>query len=697
MTTKLWGTHLCVSTLAIAAAMGANASAQPQIGAGLADNRATIAADAQALRSATRGDALGTVAAAISARGVGYDVASTLELTGESVGIDGRRFARFDQRIGGLRVHGAYVKAAFDGDGNLVHLIDRLSTANGQVVASLVTPERALRLALERHFGADVAAPGRARADGALTRFRKSDFFYAEPTAERIVIARQSGLLEQGFLVETWRDEGNLLYHTVIDSAGRIVATELRTAEDSYRIFADHPGNSSQQVMQGPGSGNAQSPAGWLSPVVQGAVDILGNNVNAYLDRNNDNRSDGLGRQITDGNFVTTANLSQQPTTQANQEAAVQNLFYLNNVIHDRLYRHGFTEGARNFQEDNFGRGGSGSDSVAAEAQDGGSTNNANFATPSDGSNPRMQMYLWTLTNPQRDGDFDSDIVWHEYGHGLTWRMIGSMSGNVSGAIGEGMSDVLAIIVNDDDRVGEYSTNNSNGIRSSRYGQNQDTIGDFNSGRGVHRNGEIIAAAVWDMWQNYKNAGFDSDDAFDDIVGGMNFIPSGPDYFEMRDGFLAQAPSSRDCLIWEAFAARGMGVGGSMNSTGSSISESFSVPSGCDGGPTSPPPPPPPAGDGPALTSLTGSGQAQNFFRWRATMTASVSDDNGNPASGVVVGITTNVGASGSCTTTSSGSCSASLSNLSRFSTTSVTFTVSALDGDTNATGVPASVTVQRP
>ena len=31
-----------------------------------------------------------------------------------------------------------------------------------------------------------------------------------------------------------------------------------------------------------------------------------------------------------------------------------------------------------------------------AEAQDGGSTDNADFATPGDGQNPRMQMYLWT-------------------------------------------------------------------------------------------------------------------------------------------------------------------------------------------------------------------------------------------------------------------------------------------------------------
>ena len=74
-----------------------------------------------------------------------------------------------------------------------------------------------------------------------------------------------------------------------------------------------------------------------------------------------------------------------------------------------------------------------GNDPLNAEAQDGGALNNANFATPPDGERPRMQMYLWNTATPNRDGDLDSDIVYHEYGHGLTWRMIGDMSG-VTGA-----------------------------------------------------------------------------------------------------------------------------------------------------------------------------------------------------------------------------------------------------------------------
>ena len=88
---------------------------------------------------------------------------------------------------------------------------------------------------------------------------------------------------------------------------------------------------------------------------------------------------------MTTGDFLTAADLAQSPPTAHNKAVAVQNLFYLNNVIHDILYRHGFNEAAGNFQIDNFGNGGAGDDPVQAEAQDGGGTDNANFATPADG------------------------------------------------------------------------------------------------------------------------------------------------------------------------------------------------------------------------------------------------------------------------------------------------------------------------
>ena len=51
--------------------------------------------------------------------------------------------------------------------------------------------------------------------------------------------------------------------------------------------------------------------------------------------------------------------------------AAVTQLFYVTNWLHDWCYDSGFDEAAGNAQHDNFGRGGLGGDPLHAEAQDG--------------------------------------------------------------------------------------------------------------------------------------------------------------------------------------------------------------------------------------------------------------------------------------------------------------------------------------
>ena len=529
--------------------------------------------------------------------------------------------------------------------------------------------------------------------------FSDNDFFYKGPSVERVIVAR-GNVLDEGFLVETWSDTDNLLHHTLIDSIGQVVSTELRTADDSYNIFPIHPGTTAQTVTNGADAGNAQSPLGWLSGD-QTSRRISGNNVTAYLDQDANNAPDGGGVSVSDGNFLTAANLAQDPRNSTNPDVSVQNVFYFSNLSHDRLYTHGFVEATGNFQENNFGNGGAGSDSLNAEALDGSGTNNANFATPSDDFNPRMQMFRTTFTSPNRDTGIDADVIWHEYGHGLTWRMIGNMSGSVSGAIGEGASDTLAIIITDEDRVGEWSFNSSSGIRSSRYEGHPKTLQDF-TGNSVDGDGEIYAAAMWDVFSLYKANGLTADDMMDDFVGGMNFTPAGPDYLDMRDGLLAQAPADRDCLIWNAYAGYGLGEGASFEIRTSGnpnrrirITESFTVPSACDG--SSPPPPPPPPGDA-SLADLTGTSESQGRNRWRAIASAGVTDDgSGGSASGVVVSGSWSTGDSGSCTTDNSGSCTITLSGLRNNRDASVTLTVNALDGDTGAGGVPATVTINRP
>jgi extracellular elastinolytic metalloproteinase len=55
-------------------------------------------------------------------------------------------------------------------------------------------------------------------------------------------------------------------------------------------------------------------------------------------------------------------------------------------------YRYGFTEKTFNFQNDNGSNGGKGNDRVLVSVQDSSGTNNANFATPADGSSGQMRM-----------------------------------------------------------------------------------------------------------------------------------------------------------------------------------------------------------------------------------------------------------------------------------------------------------------
>lgn len=484
---------------------------------------------------------------------------------------------KMTQEFEGLAIYGTYVKAAINPRGDVVHLIENIVKPRGRAAASAISAEQALQAALDKHYPKLSSTPSAFGVKRNTTSFVKGDFFYAEPTVTKVAVPMRGGLLEEGFLVKTW-DLDNMLRHTVVSRFGRILAVEVRTNHDSYNIFPDSPDNTTQEVVNGPGGGNAESPVGWVF-----SDTTTGNNVDAYLDRDANNLPDIGSRPIsTTQDFLALTDLSEEPTTPGNQQAAVQNLFYFNNFIHDVLYKHGFVEGVGNFQEDNFGLGGLGGDSVNAEAQDGSGFNNANFATPSDGINPRMQMFIWNQASPNRGSDLDSDIIWHEYGHGLTWRMIGSMGGRLSGAIGEGMSDVLAILMNEDDVVGEWSFNNANGIRRFPYTDYPLTYGNV-LGSSVHNDGEIYAATIWRLWELWQQNDLSKDVLMDYLVGGMNFTPSNPSYEHMRDGILsAISDTSEQCLVWEAFAQFGIGDGASGVDAGSvTITESFLLPPLC--------------------------------------------------------------------------------------------------------------------
>lgn len=382
-----------LGALALAAALALSGDALAQSDTGRAA-RVHRAGPEQALTLPSQASPAAVVAAFLRARGAAADatVASFTEASsGEGKG--GLRHVRLQQRVGGLVVHGNYLKATLGTRGELLHLIDRsVPVGSAPPRPAAVGERQALLAAMARVHPGVQAAFGNGAAAGEALRFAGGSFFHEDPQVTRVLVPQGDGGLAEGFLVQTWTQRGNLLDHTLVAGDGSVISVERRTANDSYNVFAVDPGKSSQSVVSGPAPNPlAPSPNGWLSGT-QKTTAITGNNVSAYLDADANNRADSGGTTVSNGSFVATANLGLSPTTTTNKAVAVQNLFYLNNLIHDRLYQHGFNEVAGNFQVNNFGKGGAGGDPVNAEAQDGSGTDNANFATPADGSRPRMQM-----------------------------------------------------------------------------------------------------------------------------------------------------------------------------------------------------------------------------------------------------------------------------------------------------------------
>jgi hypothetical protein len=379
-------------------------------------------------------------------------------------------------------------------------------------------------------------------------------------------------------------------------------------APNDYNVFdwpTESPSHGPRILSNAPWlDGGIASPYGWHD--TNGAAgaeytDTRGNNCFAQedADANNTGGTRPSGGASLDFDFP--LDLTGAPSTYL--PAATTNLFYWNNLMHDVWYQYGFTDPAGNFQENNYGRGGAGSDPVDADAQDGSGTNNANFGTPPDGSNPRMQMYRWTNTTPNRDSDLDNGIIAHEYGHGISNRLVGGPSntsclGNAE-QMGEGWSDYFGIVmtmkVTDTPTtgrgVGTYVLGQPTtgvGIRPARYttsfASNNYTYASTNSGLSQpHGIGFVWCTMLWEMtWELIGVHGFDPDIYNGDggnniamrlVIEGLKLTPCNPGFVNGRDAILAADQAlyggANQQYIWAAFARRGLGVSASQGSSSS--------------------------------------------------------------------------------------------------------------------------------
>ena len=201
-----------------------------------------------------------------------------------------------------------------------------------------------------------------------------------------------------------------------------------------WPITVESPIHGARQVVANPAD-PTYSPFGWHDTNGAAGAEYTitrGNNVHAYEDRAASNAvgysPDGGTDLIFDFRFD-----QSLLTANANQDAAITNLFYWNNLMHDVMAYKGFDEVSGNFQVKNYTGLGRGLDYVQAEAQDGSGTNNANFSTPADGTRPRMQMYKWpgALLNITAPSPLAGAVPAAGVAYGKTLTALGAISGNI--------------------------------------------------------------------------------------------------------------------------------------------------------------------------------------------------------------------------------------------------------------------------
>ena len=365
----------------------------------------------------------------------------------------------------------------------------------------------------------------------------------------------------------------------------------------------------------------------WIAPR---ASWLQGRNVSAWADLNDDNLVNPREKTPLPGTkafaqfklhhfnganklcskkWVCTWSPNRRFSWRVNKRADVTNAFFLASNFHDYLARKpiGFTARAGNFERAD-------GDAVNLNALDGADTDNgfpdgahidnANMLTPPDGTPPTMQMFLWHFPRTPNSvepylpmsGSFDASILYHEYTHGLSNRLVVDAQGNStlnqiqSGAMGEAWSDWYAMdylvtkglqrdtgrdgqilegkytLANRfpfrtmamDCRVHSRAKNCTDPITGRRGGY---TYGDFPRIGGspeVHSSGEVWAQTLWDIREKLGHTV-----TARLVTRGMELSRNDPTMLDMRNAII-QADrvvynSRHTTQLWAAFAHRGMG------------------------------------------------------------------------------------------------------------------------------------------
>ncbi|MGH8477445.1 MAG: M36 family metallopeptidase [Methylococcales bacterium] len=319
------------------------------------------------------------------------------------------------------------------------------------------------------------------------------------------------------------------------------------------------------------------------------------------------------------------------PDMGTDEKVLATNLFWqFNKKGHDRLWFYGFDDQAGNFQVDNAGGGIGGDPVILTGIPMKLGTNNAFFGTPPEGECCPFSGFFLFTDPPFRNvhSGFDSDVVLHEYAHGLTNRLVGGPANPValiaqqSGAMAEGWSDFYVLSYSGDNVIGEYSTGNTatgirevaytatNGRNLGQYGNILGPLTGLETARGpftvsggnqvfvpeVHADGEIWASLLADVRRALMTAGLTSRQVERLVTEALFFTPSNSSMVEAANALILADVSlnggSHVCNLWNVLTGRGFGKHAANNDVDPFFlfsGASFSVfasrdrPAGCGG------------------------------------------------------------------------------------------------------------------
>ena len=516
----------------------------------------------------------------------------------------------------------------------------RLVSVSGPAQPDLSAPSSAPRLsateAMERALeSVGVMRPVRQRG---RARGAKRQTLFSTGYAELAIFPEVRGA-RLAWKTVAFADRGHV-YLTAVDAGTGAVLRRVNLVKSAtglvHRYF---PGAAGAGGTDQPRT-FATTPDPWSTT----SAALLGDNVHVYSDEDDDlgvdcsipncgdpGVSDEIGASGGNWNFPVSHAFGSGPSGRScpaagctwngftggsnwttNRKQAGTQLFWFVNNFHDYLQADAgiqFDDRSGNFEQSSSG--GIGLDRVQAQVDDGAETgtgspdcdhlNNANMLTlpesaPSSLRGPQMQMYLWTAVcggidagTRDTNGADDASIVYHEYTHGLSNRLVdpndtGGLSTAQGGAMGEAWSDWYAI----DYLVGQglqADTSGPNinlggyevpgGIRrkpiDTPVGSGGFTYGDFGTidfpSDEPHDNGEIWGETLWDLRRSlvgHYGVAVGERHVRTLVTDGMRISSSQPTFLSMRDAILSAntANGLGDCdRIWAVFAARGMGAG----------------------------------------------------------------------------------------------------------------------------------------